>query len=605
MEKGCSSKAANLKFHLFASNGDEDMQKNKQPISKFNLPASDHDNEVPEFPSANNGPNLSLSGSLLAEYTAKELEASRMQKASEDAKLELGLASAGDNQPQLDQMNANINGDSNPLPKAKLVSSPAGTTDEPLLQHWRSNEKPMQPTCPGIEGSGSSGGDATAAQQATSFTPLIMGPTQSFSLALAENIPQNGSSATQSSHSKNLGNSGQANKPNTQTGRSIRAELQQPQRVEPLDKGKKILFADGVENKKGNPRSNRNQRAVHYPNLFPQSSTGIRFLNGESTQTNRPPAPTWFCNKETDLYRSLAPGSLVDQFKATNISDPLCYNLMLPSASTPPSPQQLSNPMQLLNQLAGMPNASGSLLQNSDLTKHSLPMELMAQQFSYQNNQLPWALGLYNSETGSTMFREIFIPLSSLLLPAQDLQASNLFSMIPNLPNQDHHNSELSRLVSVQQQGFLNQTTKPTATYPSSGTSMSSLLLNSSLLHENVGSSAPNLMQTPLSNHTEQGNSEPRGNARSRLEVGESSPFKRLRRETNEPQAPSAEQIMGNSLSLPTGASASPDIGNLLPPRPIMNSLYDPMFEELGLPIDPHLRLFAKYKENLVGQNLG
>ncbi|KAK8355718.1 hypothetical protein V6Z12_A05G308700 [Gossypium hirsutum] len=525
MEKGCSSKAGNLKFQLFASNGDEDMQKIKQPISKFNLPASYHDNEVPEFPSANNGPNLSLSGSLLAEYTAKELEASRMQKASEDAKLELGLAPAGDDQPQLDQMNANINGDSNPLPqKAKLVSSPARTTDEPFLQHRRSNEKPMQPTCPGIEGSGSSGGDATAAQQATSFTPLIMGPTQSFSLALAENIPQNGCSATQSSHSKHLGNSGQANKPNTQTGRSLRAELQQPQRVEPLDKGKTILFADGVEKKKGNPHSNRNQRAVHYPNLFPQSSVTI------------------------------------DQFKATNISDLLCYNLMLPRASTPPRPQQLSNPMQLLNQLAGMPNASGSLLQNSDLTKHSLPMELMAQQFSHQNNQLPWALGLYNSQTGNTMFTAL-------------------------------------RLVSVQQQGFLNQTTKPTATYPSSGTSMSSLLLNSSLLHETVGSSAPNLMQTPLSNHTEQGTSEPRGNARSRLEVGESSPFKRLRRETNEPQAPSAEQIMGNSLSLPTGASASPDIGNLLPPRPIMNSLYDPTFEELGLPIDPHLRLFAKYKK--------
>ncbi|PPD77595.1 hypothetical protein GOBAR_DD25478 [Gossypium barbadense] len=547
MEKGCSSKAANLKFQLFASNGDEDMQKNKQPISKFNLPAFDHDNEVPEFPSANNGPNLSLSGSLLAEYTAKELEASRMQKASEDAKLELGLASAGDNQPQLDQMNANINGDSNPLP--------------------------------------------------------------------AENIPQNGSSATQSSHSKHLDNSGQANKPNTQTGRSIRAELQQPQRVEPLDKGKKILFADGVENKKGNPRSNRNQRAVHYPNLFPQSSTGIRFLNGESTQTNRPPAPTWFCNKETDLYRSLAPGSLVDQFKATNISDPLCYNLMLPSASTPPSPQQLSNPMQLLNQLAGMPNASGSLLQNSDLTKHSLPMELMYSistliyfkaklvsspagttdepllQHGRSNEKpmqptCPGIEGSGSSGGDATAAQQAtsFTPL--IMGPTQSFS----LALVP-LPT--HSN----QLVSVQQQGFLNQTTKPTATYPSSGTSMSSLLLNSSLLHENVGSSAPNLMQTPLSNHTEQGNSEPRGNARSRLEVGESSPFKRLRRETNEPQAPSAEQIMGNSLSLPTGASASPDIGNLLPPRPIMNSLYDPMFEELGLPIDPHLRLFAKYKK--------
>ncbi|KAB2083041.1 hypothetical protein ES319_A05G238500v1 [Gossypium barbadense] len=415
MEKGCSSKAANLKFQLSASNGDEDMQKNKQPISKFNLPASDHDNEVPEFPLANNGPNLSLSGSLLAEYTAKELAASRMQKASQ---------------------------------KAKSVSSPAGTTDEPLLQHERSNEKPMQPTCPGIGGSVSSGGDARAAQQATSFTPLIAEPTQSFSLALqAENIPQNRSSATQSSHSKHLGNSGPANSLNSQTGKSLRAELQR------------------------------------------------------------------------------------------------------------------------------------------------------AQQFSYQNNQLPWALGLYNSQTGSTVFHEIFIPLSSVLLPAQDPQASNLLSIMPNLPNQDHHNSELSWPVAVHQRGFLNQTTKPTATYPSSGTSMSSLLLNSSLLHETVGSSAPNLMQTQLSNHSEQGTSEPGGNARSRLEVGESSPFKRLRGETNEPQAPSAEQIMGNSLSLPTGATASPDIGNLLPPRPIMNSLYDPKFEELGLPIDPHLRLFAKYKK--------
>ncbi|PPS04012.1 hypothetical protein GOBAR_AA16653 [Gossypium barbadense] len=591
MEKGCSSKAANLKFQLSASNGDEDMQKNKQPISKFNLPASDHDNEVPEFPLANNGPNLSLSGSLLAEYTAKELAASRMQKASEDAKLELGLASAGDDQPQLDQMNATINGDSNPLPqKAKSVSSPAGTTDEPLLQHERSNEKPMQPTCPGIGGSVSSGGDARAAQQATSFTPLIAEPTQSFSLALAENIPQNRSSATQSSHSKHLGNSGPANSLNSQTGKSLRAELQRPQRVEPLDKGKKILFADEVEKKKGNPRSNRNQRAVHYPNLFPQSpiimgrifstefeindkQTGIRFLNGESTQTNQPPAPTRFCNKETDLYRSLAPGSLVDQFKATNVSNPLCYNLMLPEASTPPRPQQLSNPMQLLNQLAAMPNASGSVLQNSDLTKHSLPMELM-----YSISTLIY-FGLSNS------------PIKIINSHGHlDYIIHKLFRSITSTRS-------ASKPVAVHQRGFLNQTTKPTATYPSSGTSMSSLLLNSSLLHETVGSSAPNLMQTQLSNHSEQGTSEPGGNARSRLEVGESSPFKRLRGETNEPQAPSAEQIMGNSLSLPTGATASPDIGNLLPPRPIMNSLYDPKFEELGLPIDPHLRLFAKYKK--------
>lgn len=101
--------------------------------------------------------------------------------------------------------------------------------------------------------------------------------------------------------------------------------------------------------------------------------------------------------------------------------------------------------MQLLHQLAGMPNASGPLLQNSDLTKHALPMELMysistliyfdisskgnvmrinclffcffrAQPFSYQNNQFPWTLGLYNPQTGSTMFPETTIPLRYVLL---------------------------------------------------------------------------------------------------------------------------------------------------------------------------------------------
>lgn len=42
--------------------------------------------------------------------------------------------------------------------------------------------------------------------------------------------------------------------------------------------------------------------------------TGSRFLNGESTQANQPPAATWFSNKEADLYRSLAPGYWIDIF---------------------------------------------------------------------------------------------------------------------------------------------------------------------------------------------------------------------------------------------------------------------------------------------------
>lgn len=32
--------------------------------------------------------------------------------------------------------------------------------------------------------------------------------------------------------------------------------------------------------------------------------------------------------------------------------------------------------------------------------------------------------------------------------------------------------------------------------------------------------------------------------------------------------------------------------------RPIFNSVYDPMYEAMGLPIDPHLRMFLASKRD-------
>ncbi|XVE95353.1 hypothetical protein REPUB_Repub02eG0089600 [Reevesia pubescens] len=698
MERG--SKSADSGFQDFDFNEVELIDnrnvvgKNQQNetagnFSKVNLPPSDQNNELLDSPSENNGLNIAPSGTSSAypNPTLTEASQSQMQKPVVHISVYLPFAyfcfctredenvrppSARDDQPQLNQMNANPDTfghghvshyNSNPLHEhVELVSSP-GSTNESFHQHASPNQNLMQPTYSGFEGSDSSHGDATDEQQTTSslFSPLIMEKTQSFSLALAEKIPEIGSYVNRPFYSEHEVNSVQPNQLNDQIGTSQQPELPWRQRVEPVNRGKAKLFPDPFELNNGNNNFNDNQQALLYPNLFPQSPSGIRFLNGGSSQINQQ-APTWISNKENDLYRPLASSgsSQVNQFKATN---PQCYNFILPSSSAPLRPQQLNNPLQLLNQVVpNMPNPSDLLLQHSMLTKQSMPMELMPQHFSYQqHNEFPTGPGAYSSQICSTILPESSMTSRTPILPphhqinpleVSDLRypnslqsevsmlsryflsykrgrmksnfayvsshliitiinwtfsshqlpanhhASNQFSMMPSLPNSGHHNSELSessilpRLQTMQLQGLLNQTARPIATYPNSGTSLSSLVLN--FQQETGGTSAADhQMETSLFSHKEQGISGKRGHARSRFELGESSSFKRFRRESNMPQASSAEQVNMTSLSLQNEASTSSNIGTLFHPRPIRNSVYDPIFERIGLPIDPHLRLFA------------
>ncbi|MFQ6659542.1 hypothetical protein Gotur_028405 [Gossypium turneri] len=208
-------------------------------------------------------------------------------------------------------------------------------------------------------------------------------------------------------------------------------------------------------------------------------------------------------------------------------------------------------------------------------------------------------------------------------------QASSEFSM-PCLSNSDRYKSNLPESSILQrlqqQQGLLNQPARPTPTYPISGTgtgtSLSSIVMNSLPQNETGNTLTPHQVRTPLSNYRERGTSERRQSApaRTRYGLGESSSiFKRFRSgfklilsgfdesfsstlpmPQREPStlpmqmaASDAERENWNLLSTHNEAGTSSNTGNLSSPRPIKNALYDPLFKGIGLPVDPHLRMFA------------
>ncbi|MBA0693603.1 hypothetical protein Goari_003965, partial [Gossypium aridum] len=210
-------------------------------------------------------------------------------------------------------------------------------------------------------------------------------------------------------------------------------------------------------------------------------------------------------------------------------------------------------------------------------------------------------------------------------------QASSEFSM-PCLSNSDLYKSNLPESSILQrlqqQQGLLNQPARPTPTYPISGTgtgtSLSSIVMNSLPRNETGTTLTPHQVRMPLSNYRERGTSERRQSppARTRYGLGESSStFKRFRSgfklilsgfdesfsstlpmpmPQREPStlpmqmaASDAERENWNLLSTHNEAGTSSNTGNLSSPRPIKNALYDPLFKGIGLPVDPHLRMFA------------
>ncbi|KAK8347856.1 hypothetical protein V6Z12_A06G045500 [Gossypium hirsutum] len=552
----------------------------------------------------------SASGSNNNQPVIDELNSNQNLPANAEVELQSPLTK--NEQTQLDQMNVDLDkfgevshhNNSNPfhVPLDQLIASP-DVPNESFLHGLSSDPNFEQPIYSGFEGNDND------AHQTTSppFTPHIMERTNSFPLPLAERLSEDRVYTDQPIYSEPRVNSVQANQFNNHIGSRI-----------PEDE---VYTAQSVCSEC-------------------RRTGGVGLLHGRSTQINRL-APTWNSHKE-DFYRPLASsGSEANQFQSIGNSDSQRYNFIQPRSSTPSrSQQQLNNPSQLLNQVSNRSNASNSLLLHSMLTKDSMPSQLMSQNFSYQHHQVSMTPRAFNPQTYNIGLAKSSMPLrTSTLAPnrqtnppdVSDLrchslqprssmlsslrsyqlprhqQASSEFSM-PSLSNSDlcksnlPESSNLQRL--QQQQGLLNQPARPTPTYPISGTgtgtSLSSIVMNSLPQNETGNTLTPHQVRTPLSNYRERGTSERRQSApaRTRYGLGESSStFKRFRREPStlpmQMAASDAERENWNLSSTHNEAGTSSNTGNLSSPRPIKNALYDPLFEWIGLPVDPHLRMFA------------
>ncbi|MBA0722433.1 hypothetical protein Golax_003112 [Gossypium laxum] len=186
----------------------------------------------------------------------------------------------------------------------------------------------------------------------------------------------------------------------------------------------------------------------------------------------------------------------------------------------------------------------------------------------------------------------------------------------PNLYNcKLPESSILQRL--QQQERLLKQPARLIPTYHLSRTgigirtSISSIVFN--LLHQNeTCGTLTSQVGTPLSNYRKRKvlRRQRPTPARTRYGLGESSSsFKRLRRQASTllmPQrdpstmsmsmpipVPNTEHENCNLLLMHNETNTSSNASNLSGPRPIKNSLYDPLFEGIELPVDPHLRMFA------------
>ncbi|OMO94204.1 hypothetical protein COLO4_16479 [Corchorus olitorius] len=643
--------------------GSSRPRKSKRNSKKHKRPVVIKEHQ--ESPSENNAPNTAQAPP-------------QTQPIAEGHVINDGAPPARDDQVQQvdNQMKANSNnvgrhnnpayvGRENPNPnfhQEELVSSPAGSTNETTTNNaianhpngagGDSNQQIRQPAFQAniIEGTDSSHGEEEAvaapppapapppppppAQQtgmSTPFSPLIMEQLNPFPMALAEKIPENancGGGAQSSCHSENEVTSKAANENHGHVGSSSQAELSGSRR-QTLDRGKAIMTADHLEieqNNIGNNNFSGNQEALPpYPSLFPQTPSEMGFFNGGSSQFNQQ-LPNWTSNTGNDLYRPMPPsGSEINPFNATNSSGPMCFNFMLPqSPAVPLRPTQFNNPLQPMNQVPNMPNATDSaLLQHSGLPSNPMPMH-MPQHFSHQPDQAQMAPGAYNPQNFTSMLPESSVPLSlrTPMLPTADKinpldtsdlhyrynslqpkpnmlpryfffffflsisqplapyqQVSNQFSMLPPLPNSDtnYQNSVLPSLLPrlpTVKQPTLNQTTsRPTPIYPRSGNYLPTLVFNSLLQAENGGNISPYRVENSLSNLGDQQEIGGRRGRTRRFEVGESSSFKRFRiklqRDPN--AASSSQQVTDTSLSLKNNeaTAAEHDIANLQlgPPR--------------------------------------
>ncbi|XP_024926664.3 uncharacterized protein LOC112490671 [Ziziphus jujuba] len=156
----------------------------------------------------------------------------------------------------------------------------------------------------------------------------------------------------------------------------------------------------------------------------------------------------------------------------------------------------------------------------------------------------------------------------------------------------------------IQFQGLLNQSNTGTSNfYPSAGTTASqipvpNLPIQQGMSGYNVGSSLPLLFEGLSSNYNKQGMQGNFGNS-IQYEFGDSStrPAKmKIPWQDNIPPSPNLQ--LASWISQGQGSQGlNFSTSNTQISRPMRNTVYDPMYEAMGLPVDPHLRMFVARRD--------
>ncbi|KAK9219631.1 hypothetical protein WN943_008277 [Citrus x changshan-huyou] len=328
--------------------------------------------------------------------------------------------------------------------------------------------------------------------------------------------------------------------------------------------------------------SNNQQALPSFLSSFLQRSSGLGHVNHQ--------LPNWFSNQNA-TYTPLTPSRpQVNQFLDPNVFDSQFANSMSPASFLPTRPLHSANdPVSenLLNPFSMAPEQS--ILSRRP---HHLPLSANVQETPSRTN---------------TMMPAASMPLSLRTEQSYDDQGSlTPGQLMPNVINPPQHDNSLllrqssmpSRAQNLDLQGLVNQPIRPIPTYPTPGTSvqLTNQLLNSPTQtdlfggHNSPGSTPDQLELSLLNRNNEQSFLGRRNRATSIYDIGESS---------SSSSSSKRSKISNHLETGSTSQSRESELDHLFAsnpfnlPRPVRNALYDPVFESLGLPIDPHLRLFS------------
>ncbi|KAH9756713.1 hypothetical protein KPL71_016162 [Citrus sinensis] len=307
---------------------------------------------------------------------------------------------------------------------------------------------------------------------------------------------------------------------------------------------------------------------------------------------------------DSQFANSMSPASFLPTRPLHSANDPVSENLLNPFSMAPEQSILSRRPhhLPLSANVQETPSRTNTMMPAASMPLSLRPLQ--CPQLDEQINQAAVTLDLTNLQSPSPL--QLKNSLLQRTEQSYDDQGSlTLGQLMPNVIDPPQHDNSLllrqssmpSRAQNLDLQGLVNQPIRPIPTYPTPGTSvqLTNQLLNSPTQTDLFGGhnspgSTPQLELSLLNRNNEQSFLGRRNRATSIYDIGESS---------SSSSSSKRSKISNHLETGSTSQSRESELDHLFAsnpfnlPRPVRNALYDPVFESLGLPIDPHLRLFS------------